>query len=204
MKKFLVVLAIMAIFTTPAFALVTNGGFETGTTAGWTVNDANRASVVTSWSGDYGTYLPQEGSYFLELQGGLGDYVYTTASQSIVLVGGDILSGMAAFDGRETSSYWTDNAYVRILNGAGALVATPWSDTQSGKDYPYDGSWTSWNWTAPNSGTYTLQYGVANGGDNAVDPFALFDAAEVNNVVPEPASLSLLGLGLLGLLRKKR
>jgi len=67
--------------------------------------------------------------------------------------------------------------------------------------------WQSWSWTATNAGLYTLEFGVANGGDNMYGSYALFDA-DVNAPVPEPGTgiIMLLGAGLISVSRfiKKR
>ncbi len=157
---------------------VTNPGFETGDATGWTLTipPGGSAGVVTQHQGDLGTwYAPPEGSYFLLLKTN-GSGSYTRAEQIVTLAAGGALSGRAAFDARDYVPY-NDNASVRVLDSAGALVAMPWySDVATIGNYG-DGPWTLWNWTAPSAGTYVLRYEVANYGDDVLDAFALFDGA---------------------------
>lgn len=205
-----------ALATGSAHAGLVNGGFETGDLTGWTASLSNgAATVVTSNSTTYFTsaaYLPPEGSYFLAIQSGDAD-VWQTVSQSLAVAAGESIAGMAAFDWGDYLPY-ADGTRVRILDAAGALVATPFyldgnltPGTQKDFEEPdsgFNGPWTAWTWTAASAGTYTVEFGARNTLDGGgPDPtFGLFDA----HVVPEPASLALLGIGLIGLgvMRRKQ
>ncbi|MFH1245595.1 MAG: PEP-CTERM sorting domain-containing protein [Candidatus Omnitrophota bacterium] len=204
MRKLLVLCAalLMAAVSRNSYALI-NSGFETGDLSGWTSSGV--ASVVTSHTGDQGTlYGPQDGSYFALLKTGSGQGVYTTLSQSFSILQNWGIDGWAAFDAGDYLPY-NDNAWVKILGANGAELSTPWSASVSTVGDYGDGAWTYWNWIAPADGTYTVKYGVANVGDNILNSYAMFDS-KAAGIVPEPATMSLLGFSLLGLfgIRRKR
>lgn len=185
-------LFMVGVSLAPAEAGVVNGGFETGDFTGWTLSHPTLGSVVTSHDGDYVTYAPVEGSYFAVLWAGAGTGVYTTLSQQILLNAGDTLAGMAAFDYRDYDPF-DDEAYVRVYDEWNNLVATPWYEHGLAHPDYWDGPWTPWSWTAPSSGIYLLEFGIANQGDNLLPSAALFD-------IPEASTFGLLGLGIVGFL----
>jgi len=199
MKKTIAVAFVLGCtMVSTGYATFINPGFETGDFSGWTLSNAGLGNVVTSHQGDAGSlYLPVEGSYFARLYAGAGAGVYTMLSQPILLNSGDILSGWAAFDYRDYHP-WDDAAYVKVYDGLGSVVATPWYEHGTAHSNYWDGPWTKWSWTAPRNGTYKLEYGVANFGDNSASSAALFDT------IPEPITLFLFGAGLIGLGLRKR
>jgi parallel beta-helix repeat protein len=155
---------------------ITNPGFDTSDYNGWTVYipPGGSANVVTTHIGGMETvYSPIDGSYFSLLKTD-GPGSYTTVSQTFSINAGESISGWAAFDARD-SGYWNDNACVQILQGD-VVIATPWySDVSIVGDFG-DGPWEEWSWTATSSGSYDLEYRVANAGDSSVDSYALFDS----------------------------
>jgi hypothetical protein len=191
-----------------------NPDFETGDLTGWTTSLTGGAATVEPFHiGDFGTYFPGAGSYFLRIVAGTED-IWQTVSQSVALNEGDVLSGWVAFDWRDYDPIF-DGARVQITANLGGTpyIATPFeADGSSGPNFA-DYAPVFWSWTAPVAGTYTLEYAVRNTLDDFFSSVGLFDADVITyeafppSAVPEPAGLALAGaagLGACAWLRRRR
>ncbi len=185
-NSLLVATAFAAIAAMPAYA--GNLGFETGDLTDWSTNGP--AGALTS----YGAFGPVSGTYLGAIQAGLGQDAYTTLSQTFTLGAGDSISGFAGFQANDYIPY-NDSAYLSV-NGVHLL---DWSVGSVG-DYGNSG-WNAFNFTALAGGSYTLELGVANHGDNGYGSGAVLDAVSISSgAVPEPASWAMMvgGFGLVG------
>ncbi len=221
--------AIMALAVANTItAAPVNSSFETGDFTGWTVSipngtsqyppttrPAGSADVVSSWSGTGLTspISPVAGSYFAAV-GTSGnayftDYTQTydiSVSQSFSLNAGDTLLGYASFYNGDYEPQ--DTAWVNVLDSVGVQLSTLWQAASGGlggspsTDYRSATPWTVWQWTAPETGTYTLNMGVTTFGDDTHASYGFFDDINVLHptVVPEPSTTLLLAGGLMSLL----
>ncbi len=213
-----------------------NGSFESGNFAGWQLNMArgysafepNRraagtAAVLANWHSASGaaTQSAADGQRFAALgtlaNGNfIGNRNYSVSlDQTLQLAAGEIITGWAAFYNGDYTAQ--DHAWVKVFNESCDLVATPWgeiSGSQPARDFnstPYRTltPWMQWSWQAPETGQYTLSFGVTSQGDNNFASYGFFDGAlrvPPTLPIPEPSSLSVLAIGgaLLALGRRQR
>jgi hypothetical protein len=189
----------LAFCQTRGEAALVNAGFETGDLTGWTDSTGGFASVVTSETGDFGTYTPASGNFFLQIVNGAAD-TWLEVSQTVTLAVGDTLSGWAVLDWKDYDPF-ADAARVQVLDSNGNLVATPFFQQGTTPDFA-DYAATAWSFTATTAGDYTLVYGSQNRFDGLNSSVGLFDAELIlhsSQAVPEPASIVMLGLGGIGM-----
>ena len=164
-------------------------------------HDRPAGSVNVDESMPYGYYLPfgspisttfpKEGKYFLQILTG-NDWFITSqtyeisASQLVRLRKGDTLAGFSFYYNGDYAVQ--DSVWVKIFDDTGIkLLATPWleySGGLSGSDpnsvpFLYKSNWTSWQWTAPKAGVYTLKLGASTAGDNRFGTGGYYDMIRV-------------------------
>jgi hypothetical protein len=225
MKKLVttcVIMLTLAVLSNIASAL-TNGGFESGMT-GWSTIGV--ASIETA---AYGAG-PTEGSYqalvtsgdgsvsdstietFLGLAAGTLDSLIagdanegSAIRQTITAGAGDILTFNWNFltDEVEEGDDVPDFAFVSIVSNFSEILADAVSSTFVPSNTPFydETGFSTFQYTFQTSGTFTLGFGVMDEDDEVVDSGLLLDNV---TIIPEPATICLLGLGALSLLRKRK
>ena len=200
--------------------LITNGGFETGTFAGWTV--ANQAGGSGNWFIQTGTTspvngftvpVPPQGTHAaMTDQGGPGSSVLlqsfiVTPGSKVTLSFDVYVNNLAGFFSPPSLDFTTipnQQARVDILTAS----ATPFALGSSVLDNVFD---PLSNTTAYVPETFDITSAVGRGGTfqlrfAVVDNLAVFnlgiDAVSIvatSAAVPEPDSLILLAIGVIGL-----
>ena len=176
-------------------ASLSNGSFETGNFSAWSTNTATLASVVTNtpagiFSGLPLTYSPTDGNFLAFLSAGLGPFTPTTLSQTFTAAAGSTLSFDIFFHAGDYLPY-NDSGFAILLNGINLFQ----SDVNTVGNYKGT-PWTHVSDTLASGGTYTLQFGVQNWGDNNLPSYLGVDNVVVTT--PIPAAVYLVGSALAG------
>ena len=180
---------------------IINGSFETGDLTGWMSNDSSFTSAELSVVKlmEPGAFFPTDGDYLGYLLSGIGEGEPTLLSQTFEAASISILDFNIFFDSGD--GVFNDYGFARLLDGAGGLVAELFyrdSDSVGGVGST---NWEHVTYAFTAAGTYTLQFGVANVGDNDSFFSSAVGVDAVSLFVPEPSTFvlsSLVGLAWLG------
>jgi hypothetical protein len=208
--KILAPLASAALLAAPVLADDSDLGFEQGTIDGWTQDGGTAGATPAAWApaqGDSPTFTAVEGDFFGYVTAGK-DLNFATLSRTFDLQAGERILGYAGFanldgDGYfpELDQFFDDTAFVSV-NG---VHLRDWNGRVVGARS--NSGWRQFTFTARTAGFYTLQIGVANGGDDNVPSSVLLDDVEIAGPVPEAATWAMMvaGFGLAGVsLRGRR
>lgn len=184
----------LAVGSTAAKAdLIQNGGFETGDNTGWAINGDHTGVAPSGFS----SINAHSGGFFMALGDTASAYPYGTVSVDSAISdhAGDVL----------TLSYWfssnggTPNYFDAEWNGA-VLSGSVLSNVGQT-------DWTEYQFSVTATGSDLLTFREQNApAYSALDDISLVvsQTAPPPPSVPEPASLSLLGLALTAIGLKRR
>jgi len=177
-----------------------NGGFESGFTGYLATMPGS--SVVSSATAASGTvYNPTEGGYFAKIDSNSSNWCGHIVSGSCSLVS----SFIHMEKGNTFQFNWaflTDNH--TDINDFGLFMLnvdhTILADVESVGDHG-DTGWQTFSWTADDEFFGIVSWLALSPGATPGDTSLLVDNAQV---LPEPGSIALLGLGLLGMAMSRR
>jgi PEP-CTERM motif len=190
---------VLAASQASAANLVLNPGFETGTTADWLVLNSGTVTVVA----DNGPAAPGTFSVFMQ---------NTLAANNLALQQSTALGSATpgtvnySFDLKVDSSLNGGVVFIHFwdINSTGGVI-----DQGPGLKGPYfNTGWQTYtgSWTAPaNVDHFEVEFDCTTGATaGSVESIQIDNVSISQVVVPEPTTLSLVGLGLLGALMVRR
>lgn len=214
-----------------ANAAIVNGGFESGALSPW--SSLGNAGVATSGAYSVGTVSAQSGNYAAQMstngisaatlasQMGISESALEASNGGTNATNGSMIYQSTSANAGDSFTFkwnfveqdyvpYDDWAFYGIsLNGGPASVTkfASLATVGAGTGSTING-WETLTVNITQSGNYTFYFGIVNALDTSLNSDLWIDGitgtGSLDNSVPEPGTLALLGLGLLGAAASRR
>ncbi len=194
MKKFLTflcaVMPVLGMIGSAGAVSFQNGSFETGDFTGWDVitSAGGSVSVVTGNSG----FGPTDGTYFANL------VANSKISQDQIWSAGETISFDWNFNANDYLPFNDYSIFSIISTNGSMLFNYTLANVAATGNFNATG-WNTYQYTFATAGSGSIGFGVYNFGDTIYDSQLYIDNVGGTAPVPEPATILLMGSGLLGL-----